>query len=1812
MKRSSSILLSTLALALLAFAPGVEEPVERFVTALHRWIDGNPQEKVYLHMDKPYYAVGDTVWFKAYVTVGSRHQLSKLSGALHVELIDEKDSLLHSVKLPLTAGMAMGDFTLGDEYKAGNFRIRAYTQWMRNAGEGYFYDHTFAVGDPLNVAGQGEGKDKDKPDKKAKNQKKELQPDSLSKSDVQFFPEGGNLLYGINSRIGFKAVGVNGRGVAVKGMVVDNSGEEITSFESLHAGMGVFNVRPQAGKTYSARLTFADGSAKTIALPGVVDQGYVLSVYQPNKDSILVRIKATPGQFQTPRSVSLVAQSGGETIFASTVPILKVMNSIWIPKRDFPTGIAQFTVFDGRGEPVNERIAFIKSDDGMELHVSSAKKTYKSREKVTIDLESINRFGETVPGNFSVSVVDESKVPFEEANESTILSNLLLSSDIKGYIEQPNYYFTNDSYDVNKALDNLMLTQGYRRFAWKEILSTTPANKPLHKAESLGTEISGRVLSLSGTPVVNGTVTVMSLTPGFLEQTKTDADGRFKYEPIMLADSLRFAVQAITDKKSKKVEVILDSIPRQVIGKNWNIADFNDNISESTKVYLENSKKQDEILVRTGRQSRTNRLKEVRITARKLIKSEMTSQGIFQLPEDHADFTYKMKDENCATLGICLQGRLGAVSFRPYPEEKPEVMNMPHFRNAPMQVFLDGTRQSTLIEIAQLFDQNSVDPKDIIKIDVVTTNMALMQLFSMPHKGIATPTPGLFIYTRKKRTARYNPNIVNIKPKGFNKAREFYSPRYDRPDVSHQLPDLRSTVYWNPKIKTFASGRGSFSFFNADGPGTYKVTVEGINAAGELARQVYRYEVEEGAHAQVKDEQQGNTTELVRAMKELQQRMPAEKLYVHTDKPYYNLGDTIWFKAYLFDAATLAASKRSGLLYVELNDDTAEAVRRISIPIKEGVGYAQIPLIAKIFHEGGYTMRAYTNWMQNFGDNYFFTQRFYLGQPRQDTWLVKSSSMISQVADKDQLQADVALSRSDQTAVGLREVEVKIMEGDKQVYQENLQTGADGKFQIRHDLKEKADGRNVRLEIRNLNKNDGNQRLLVPLNIRRSQNIDLQFLPEGGNLVVGLKSKIGFKAIAEDGKGMHVSGEVYDSKGSTVAPFTSLYNGMGSFDFLPKQGETYTAKLNQPEGVDKTFSLPAPKPEGIVLRIVNPEQGDSLSLQLSASANALNADSTYYISAISRGMVTYAEVVNREKTTLSISKNVFPSGITKFTLLRNKTPLNERMIFIDQQEGLQMALNASKTNYYTRDSVEMVLEVKDKSGNPVKGNFSISVTDDSQVRPDSTGSYGIAAALLVSSELKGTVESPGYYLNRNNKQSWEALDNLMLTQGWRGYDWKDAFSTPKPLSFVAETHFKVTGTVSNISKKPVAGAQMLISSQKPFFITNTITDDKGRYVFENLPRIDSGSFFIQARTPKGKTMNFGEVTVDKFKAAAVPERFRDQVLPWYVNSDVAQLNYVKNVVAKADERSLKQTGIALKEVKITTKKVIKGSYNRNISKGADLVFDEKDIKESGALGLYQLLKQKIPGLKVVMEDGLVTLKLNSYLVVIEIDGGGLPVRLNGNATVEELIEELEDIKIQGFLGMEVMYSRKYTGNYVVQGSIPTYRSDDILASQVALRSGSEYILTPKTHIPTTVPLYQRQPFFKINYKESAGYLELRANVLTNRLREIAVVGITTKTDRGWHRNNRSDFATYRPLPVMLPQEFYSPKYTVSEKDNAERDYRSTIYWKPDVVTDLSGKARLSFYTSDITGNYTINLQGSNMDGLIGGAVAVIKVGQKAQ
>ncbi|MHA4896519.1 hypothetical protein ACXZ1K_17335 [Pedobacter sp. PWIIR3] len=1824
-KRSLLTILFISVLGFLAFVPKDNGPLDKLVTSLQKWTETNPIEKVYLHTDKPYYAVGDTIWFKAYVTTGSRHQLSAMSGALYVELINEKDSIIKSLKLPLAAGMSMGDITLEDQIVEGSYRLRAYTQWMRNAGAEYFYDHTFTVGTPVSqevtaisnyqykiidnkttlTATLNYTDDEGKPITgqnveyeimlgRTRIYTKSIKTDDqgsisigipnekqldlrggyirttfnvkgnkiikdfpikagLSQTDIQFFPESGNLVNGVASKVGFKITGIDGKGLSVKGKILDSENNEITEIATLNAGMGSFSMMPQAGKTYIAQISLPDGTNKTIPLPVALNDGYVLSVFQPNADSVLVRVSVSPSKAEslksTPVNLGFIAQIGGETIMASPITITRATTSFWLEKSAFPSGIAQFTLFSDSGEPLNERIAFIKSKDQMQLRLSTARKVYKSKERVELNLEARDRSDKLTAGNFSVTVIDESKVPVDESEESTIFSNLLLTSDLKGYVEKPNYYFTKDNAEVNKALDNLMLTQGYRRFTWKEVAAASSTNQDpksaymtnsMFKVEGLGVDISGVVKTLGGKMVPNAKVMLMATKAGILQNTTADAGGRFKFEGLVLTDSIKFAVQARTEKNGTKVEVILDSVPKVFASKNKNIAEVNTNIFQTLKTYIDYGKKQDSIAAKMGKLSMVQRLREVNISAKRNAAALEAPQGMFKIPSVSADQTFVFEDaEKCATLLTCLQGRLHGVVF----ENVMGVTVIKDVRGSVMNLILDGRKVDDPYELTNLLDL-TLSPEDILRIEVVRTNGAMISYLSGPAILIIRKNGVLL---RKP----FNPNVANIQPKGFNKAKEFYSPRYDRPGSDIELPDLRSTIFWDASVKTYSTGKSTINFFNGDGPGNYKVIVEGINAEGELGRQVYRYAVEGDRYASngiigisKLGPPEGLAKTISAGLDSLKNRLPIEKVYLHTDKPYYNIGDTLWFKSYVMDA-NLSASKQSKLLYIELDDDSSEVVRRISIPVNKGLGWGQIPLPAKIFHEGGYTLRAYTNWMQNFGEDYVFTKRFYLGIPKLSNWLVNSKAEINNFEEKDRLDVNINLQQTDKSPVGLKDVEVKIYEGDHWIFNEKMRTTQEGNLEFSKILKEKTDGRNLRVEIRTDKKDRETQILQVPLTINRKGKIDLQFLPEGGHLVAGLRSVVGFKAIAENGKGTPVNGSILDSKGVEVAKFEAIHNGMGSFEFTPKPAEVYTARLNLPGIDNNSYVFPRVETSGTIIHVDNLEDNASLKITLKATSGALKADSSYYLVGTSKGVMNFWQKVDSNTEEISIAKSKFPTGVSRFTLFQEKRPINERAVFIDHDDRLIVQVDPSKPAYLKRDSAELVIHVKDKNGLPVKGNFSITVTDDSQVKADSTGNEAIGASLLLSSNLKGAVESPGYYLNRSDKNSWLALDNLMLTQGWTGYAWEDVFSEAK-LRYQAEKEFQISGVVTSLFKKPVANMPVLISSKKPSFITTSVTDLNGRYVFKNLPPIDSGSFFIQAMTAKGKQRAFGGITVERFRAPEVPSMIRSAVLPWYVNTDSTQVNYVKRAAEKADDYFMKGDGIRLNEVNIARKKVIPGSRRPFTGKEPDLVFDKQDIRESGTMNLYQLLKQKIPGFKIFRNW--------------EIPGG--PVMF----AFGKYRGKKGDISIDGKpLDFEIMIDDTTSVNQVV---------DALSYYQVETFSGLE-----------------------VNYKSLA---QIRAYYF-------AVIDITTPSRTGYHVNNNPGAVTYRPLPIMYPQEFYSPKYAVKTFDAGAPDFRSTLFWEPNIVTDVSGRAKVSFYTSDITGSYSVNVEGGNMNGSIGSGAKKLKI-----
>jgi len=891
----------------LSFVPKNADPVEKIVAALQRWADTNPQEKVYLHTDKPYYVVGDTIWFKGYVTIGAKHQLSALSGALYVDLISDTDSLTRSIKLPITSGMSKGNFVLADSnFREGNYRLRSYTQWMRNAGPDYYFDKVITIGnsivDPVfakidyeyvktgdkvtTIAVITYTNDKGEPlmnkpvnydiregynslqlDKKSTDASGQIKiPLQLGKSgklgdinlvtkietatkeltlkkfavklvsaqtDVQFFPESGSLVSGLRTRVAFKATGPNGLGVPVKGVILDNENKEVASFDTQHLGMGSFRLAPEAGKSYQAKVTYPDGSENTVKLPSVVDNGYVLGVFNnAETDTVLVRINASDVALKNgAQQLSLVVQSGGTVFFATTMPVNKTAVSFSIPALDLPSGIVQFTLFSATGAPLNERIIFIQNKDQMDLKLSTAKKVYAAREKVELDLQAADFEGKPIRGNFSVSVISEDAVPVEEVKENTIFSHLLLSADIKGYIEQPNYYFTNPSADTKANLDLLMMTQGYRRFVWKDLIGEIPFH-PKFKPEKLTTDITGTLFNLANKPVpiAGGKILLISnKVDGLPLDTITDANGKFKFSNLLITSEINFSVQG-RNGKSDKVEIKMDKIREEDVTPNPNIPDLSTDMRKIMLATFENNRKQDLELTKNGQLGRTQQLKEVVIRADKR-KRVYTGLNIL---DGHADLTIRNdKTDNYLNLLDWFKFKLTAVVFKETQNDECYQIVMPFSRNEQMVVFVDG-RKLTPCETQDLWH---IDPLDVERVDLIRSNLALISMAGGPAISVITKR-GI-----GQLRSTYNPSMAYHNPRGYDPAKEFYAPKYNNDGNDPRVPDLRSTIYWNPGVAVAQDGKVKLNFFNGDSKGKYRVVVEGINADGLLGRQVYRYEV---------------------------------------------------------------------------------------------------------------------------------------------------------------------------------------------------------------------------------------------------------------------------------------------------------------------------------------------------------------------------------------------------------------------------------------------------------------------------------------------------------------------------------------------------------------------------------------------------------------------------------------------------------------------------------------------------------------------------------------------------------------------------------------------------------------------------------------------------------------------------------------------------------------------------------------------------------------------------------------------------------
>jgi len=830
--------------------------------------------------------------------------------------------------------------------------------------------------------------------------------------------------------------------------------------------------------------------------------------------------------------------------------------------------------------------------------------------------------------------------------------------------------------------------------------------------------------------------------------------------------------------------------------------------------------------------------------------------------------------------------------------------------------------------------------------------------------------------------------------------------------------------------------------------------------------------------------------QIVAAVDTFNRQLPEEKLFLHFDKPYYAIGDTIWFKAYLFEGTTHAYSPRSGLLYVELNNDSDHQVKRISVPVTFGLSWGQFALDGNIFPPGNYSIRAYTRWMENFGEDAYFHHSLFIAPATLPELVARQHSSAGQHPFA-------------------------------------------GKSHSAHSPTSSASS-------------------------SRIGRIDLQFMPEGGWLVAGLPSRIGFKAIGEDGLGRDIKGRILDSKDSTIATLHSLYKGMGVFELRPVPGEKYTASIELPDGSTRQFPLPAVRKSGYVMRVDNHRGSDSLRISVLVSPDLVESR-TFHLIGLSRGTVCFGASMrfSRPEEDGIVPKSAFPSGIAHFTLFDDAgEPVCERLTYIDRGDELNIQLATDKENYLTRDSIPLHIRVTNAQGQPVPGSFSLAVTDDAQVKTENALAGNIVSHLLLTSGLKGYVETPAWYLSTRTEESWQALDALLLTQGWTGYHWKDILRGHQEPLYAAEPGFRVTGKVTNLVNGPVNNAKVtLISTGRTQLAMDTVTGTDGRFVFYQFPPMDSTGFVIQARNANGKSFGI-DVTMDEGKPPALAVQPGPSVLNWDdLDSNSALLRYVKdNESVQNGKDPYGGRYKTLQKVVVRANPAIRGSNNLNGAGQADQVIDEATIQKAGKTTLKALLQQTVKGFRIAYsKTGIEQYMIFQNNLQIVIDG----LRLSRFGAGQER-ETLEFLTAEDIVGIEVMSTPRNTARY----------NSNNISSHRSMGAG-------------------------------------------NIGREFVFIEITTRSGNGIFMKKSPGVTTFRPIPVSWPQAFYSPRYPVKEGGSGAKgrpeDLRSTIHWQPSVITDKTGQMTTSFYSADTPSTYTLIIQGSDMDGNVGFAVKQISI-----
>ncbi len=815
---------------------------QQYMNQAQTFANNFPREKAYLHFDNTSYYVGDTIWFKAYVTLAEKQTFSPISRPLYVELVDQTGHIADKQIIKLTQGEGNGQFILPPSMLSGYYEVRAYTRWMLAFNEPQYFSRTF----PIYQLTNSDKLERSITTYELSSSMENRPSETKEKLNVRFFPEGGQLVEGVTSQVAFKAESKNEGNIELSGTIYTKEGAEITSFETLHDGMGRFEYTPSAQPAI-AKVDF-QGKKYEFTLPQALPNGYVLSTVS-NAGALLVKVSCNAATPQDTLAV-FISHQGRPYVHQLISCRADAPQEFILPTRKLPAGVLQVSLINRAGNTLCERFVFSNPRAPLQLSAEGLKEVYTPYAPIRCELQVKNAKGEPVSGDVSVSIRDAVRSDYLEY-DNNIFTDLLLTSDLKGYIHQPGYYFASPSPRKQTELDILLMVHGWRKYDMSQAISTAPFT-PLQLPEAqlvLNGQVKSTILKNKLKDIALSVIVKKDdqfITGG----TVTDENGRFTIPVEDFEGTTEAVIQTrkVGKERNKDASILIDRnfspAPRaygyKELHPKWkDLTHWLQKAENFDSLYMDSIRKVeglyvlDEVEIKSKRRQGSNmatKINEKSIDAYYDVRRSVdllrdNGKIVTTIPELMEKLSPQFDWDRSNDKLTYRQKPICYIMDNHILSETETQMMLTEVDGLASIIISKGTGgiDDEIIQNTKMSEVTDSTGVDISKLD----KYSVFYLIPLPRRDVLNKSQSAVLGTRQ--------TVIQ----GYTHALEYYSPAYPTKELYMDKVDKRRTLYWNPSVRTDENGKAVIECYNNQYSTPVIIQAETMNKDGQIGSMKY-------------------------------------------------------------------------------------------------------------------------------------------------------------------------------------------------------------------------------------------------------------------------------------------------------------------------------------------------------------------------------------------------------------------------------------------------------------------------------------------------------------------------------------------------------------------------------------------------------------------------------------------------------------------------------------------------------------------------------------------------------------------------------------------------------------------------------------------------------------------------------------------------------------------------------------------------------------------------------------------------------------